>query len=104
MIFVDTWAWLALAHKHDPYHVIAASQHRLLQRQKVRYVTTDYVLSESIDDGAAGVQLLAGEDFDPQADALRRGFHRLRHFPEADAVVGEQELRNVGNYQRRVIP
>jgi predicted nucleic acid-binding protein len=48
MIFVDTWAWLALAYLKDPYHALAAQQHRLLQRQGQRYVTTDYVVSEFI--------------------------------------------------------
>lgn len=46
MIFVDTWAWLALSHRRDPYHRIAVQQHRALQRQKVRYVTTNDVLTE----------------------------------------------------------
>jgi predicted nucleic acid-binding protein len=46
VIFVDTWAWLALAHKHDPYHPAAVRQHRTLQGAKERYVTTDYVLAE----------------------------------------------------------
>ncbi len=48
MIFVDTWAWLALAYHKDPYHAVAAAQHRSLQQQKRRYVTTDYVMSEFI--------------------------------------------------------
>ncbi len=46
MIFLDTWAWLALVHKRDPYHFTASRQHRSFQKQKGRYVTTDYVLSE----------------------------------------------------------
>jgi predicted nucleic acid-binding protein len=46
VIFVDTWAWLALAHRHDPYHGVAVQQHRAFQKQKARYVTTDYVLAE----------------------------------------------------------
>jgi len=46
MIFVDTWAWLALAYKKDPYHAVAVRQHRALQQQKHSYVSTDYVLSE----------------------------------------------------------
>jgi predicted nucleic acid-binding protein len=48
MIFVDTWAWLALAYKKDPYHAIAVRQHRALQQRRQSYVTTDYVLSEFI--------------------------------------------------------
>lgn len=46
MIFVDTWAWLALAHQRDPYHRVAVEQHHALQKQKVRYVTTNDVLTE----------------------------------------------------------
>ena len=45
-VFVDTWAWLAIAHKHDPYHAVAARQHRALNKRKARYVTTDYILTE----------------------------------------------------------
>jgi predicted nucleic acid-binding protein len=46
MIFVDSWAWLALAYKKDPYHAIATRQHQAFQAQGHRYVTTDFVLSE----------------------------------------------------------
>ncbi len=48
MIFVDTWAWLAIAYAKDPYHAIAAQQHQQFRRQKRRYVTSDYVLTEFI--------------------------------------------------------
>jgi predicted nucleic acid-binding protein len=48
MIFVDTWAWIALADKSDPYHRKAKAQHRKLLRTKRRYVTTDYVMGETI--------------------------------------------------------
>lgn len=48
MIFVDTWAWLALAYKRDPYHAVAVRQHRALRQQNRSYVTTDYVLSELV--------------------------------------------------------
>jgi predicted nucleic acid-binding protein len=48
MIFVDTWAWIALADKSDPYHRKAKSEHKKLRRAQGRYVTTDYVLSETI--------------------------------------------------------
>lgn len=46
MIFVDTWAWLALAHQRDPYYPVAVEQHRVLQNQKTQYVTTNDVLTE----------------------------------------------------------
>jgi len=45
-VFVDTWAWLGIAHKHDPYHPRAVQQHRAFQKQKIRYVTTNDVLTE----------------------------------------------------------
>ena len=47
-VFVDTWAWLGIANKRDPYHHLAAEQHRELQANKVRYATTDYVLAEVV--------------------------------------------------------
>ncbi len=46
MVFVDTWAWLALAYAKDPYHAAAVGQHREFRRQKTRYMTTDHVLAE----------------------------------------------------------
>jgi predicted nucleic acid-binding protein len=44
MIFVDTWAWLALAHRRDPYHGIAVKQHGSFQQENQQYVTSDFVL------------------------------------------------------------
>jgi predicted nucleic acid-binding protein len=48
MIFVDTWAWVALACKRDQYHHRVRAEHRRLQRAGRVYVTTDFVLSELI--------------------------------------------------------
>jgi uncharacterized protein len=48
MIFVDTWAWIALALKRDQNHRRAKSRHKSLRRARRRYVTTDFVLSELI--------------------------------------------------------
>ena len=48
MIFVDSWAWIALADKDDPYHRKAKAQHKKLTGARQQYVTTDYVLSEAI--------------------------------------------------------
>jgi predicted nucleic acid-binding protein len=48
MIFVDTWAWIALADKSDPYHRKAKAAHKKLTRARRPYVTTDYVLGEAI--------------------------------------------------------
>jgi predicted nucleic acid-binding protein len=48
MIFVDTWAWIALCDKSDQHHSQAVTQHRKLQKARRKYVTSDFVLSELI--------------------------------------------------------
>jgi predicted nucleic acid-binding protein len=48
MIFVDTWAWIALAVERDQYHNLAGEHHRHLRQMGRRYVTTDFVLSELV--------------------------------------------------------
>jgi uncharacterized protein len=48
MVFVDTWAWVALALKRNQYHLAATAQHQAFRKQRRRYVTTDFVLSELI--------------------------------------------------------
>src|SRR5207245_910616 len=48
MIFVDSWAWIALADKSDPYHRQAKSQHKLLVRARQKYVTSNEVMGEVI--------------------------------------------------------
>ncbi len=48
MVFVDTWAWLALALRKDQHHNAAKRQHAVFVASGRKYVTTDYVLSELI--------------------------------------------------------
>ena len=48
LILVDSWAWIALADKSDPYHRIAKPTHKTLGRSKRTYVTTNFVVSEVI--------------------------------------------------------
>lgn len=48
MIFVDTWAWIALADRRDQYHQRAKAEHQRLFRAGYRYVTSDFILSETI--------------------------------------------------------
>jgi predicted nucleic acid-binding protein len=48
MIFVDTWAWVALADRSDPYHQDADAQHQKFVAAGEQYVTTDYVVGETI--------------------------------------------------------
>jgi len=47
-VFVDTWAWLALAMRDDEYHQAAKQQHSEFLTERRRYVTTDYVIGELI--------------------------------------------------------
>jgi predicted nucleic acid-binding protein len=48
VIFVDTWALVALACDDDRYHSAATKQHRRLLKKRRRYVTTNFVLTEVI--------------------------------------------------------
>lgn len=48
MIYVDSWAWIALADKSDQYHRKAKAQHKKFVRARQPYVTPDYVLAEAI--------------------------------------------------------
>ena len=46
MVFVDTGGWIAMAVKRDRYHKKAATYYRKLSKDKVRLVTSNYVLAE----------------------------------------------------------
>ena len=46
LVFVDTWAWLALALRRDQHHAAAKQLHHSLVAAGRKYVTTDYVLAE----------------------------------------------------------
>jgi predicted nucleic acid-binding protein len=48
MIFIDTWAWIALLDDTDQYHAEAERAHRKLTKRRRKYVTSDFVLNELI--------------------------------------------------------
>ena len=48
MIFIDTWAWVALAIPEDQHHTQAAAIYRRLIQSREPMVTSDYVLGETI--------------------------------------------------------
>jgi predicted nucleic acid-binding protein len=48
MIFVDTWAWVALAVTSDQYHGAAKKERGRLKKKRLPYVTTNFVLGEVI--------------------------------------------------------
>lgn len=47
-IFVDTWAWYALADTHDQGHVVAQLANEELLDKEYTFVTTNFVLTETI--------------------------------------------------------
>jgi predicted nucleic acid-binding protein len=78
MIFVDTWAWLALAYAKDPYHAAASRQHQFFRQQKRRYVTTDYVLTELISSLFGAVPFGMARHFMTNLfQSIESGRHRL---------------------------
>ena len=48
MIFVDTGAWIAILNPNDQYHHEAIAIYRNCQQQKIRFLTTDYVIDETV--------------------------------------------------------
>lgn len=47
-IFVDTWAWYALADRKDSDHSVAETANLQLLADEYTFVTTNFVLSESV--------------------------------------------------------
>jgi predicted nucleic acid-binding protein len=78
MVFVDTWAWLALALRRDQHHASAQRQHTEFLKAKCTYVTTDYVLSESISRLYRDIESGAAEAFVMAIlNAAENGIYRL---------------------------
>lgn len=48
MIFVDTGAWIAILNPNDQYHREAIAIYRNFQQQKARFLTTDYIIDETV--------------------------------------------------------
>jgi len=47
VVFVDTFAWVAVINKSDNYHKICLKTLKFL-RKKVKFITTNYVIIETI--------------------------------------------------------
>ena len=47
MIFVDSGAWIALSNQTDQHHRDALAVYNDLKKEKVRLLTTDYVIDET---------------------------------------------------------
>ena len=48
LIFIDTWAWLALANRKDSYHESVKEYYFKIRKEKYWLITSDYVLDEVI--------------------------------------------------------
>lgn len=48
LVFVDTWAWLALANRNDSNHKRAVKEYEEIRKEGYKLVTSDYVLDEVI--------------------------------------------------------
>lgn len=48
MVFIDTSAWLAITNKTDQNHIAAKKEYTRLMDEKAVFVTTDYILAETI--------------------------------------------------------
>jgi len=48
LVFVDTWAWLALSNRKDVHHELARKSYDEIKTAGYRLVTSDYVLDEVI--------------------------------------------------------
>ena len=48
MIFVDSGAWIALSNRRDQDYGDAVAIYETVKRQKIRLLTTDYVLDETV--------------------------------------------------------
>jgi len=48
LIFMDTWAWLALSNRKDTHHELAKKEYEEIKAAGYRIITSDYVLDEVI--------------------------------------------------------
>ena len=48
MIFVDTRAWIALTDRSDQHHLDAVAIYTKLKKRRVRFLTTDYIIDETV--------------------------------------------------------
>lgn len=46
-IFIDTWAWYAIANRKDKDHKRAVSINKKLVKEKFQYVTTNFIFGET---------------------------------------------------------
>ena len=78
MIFVDTWAWVALAVDSDQYHGAAKKEHLRLKKKRRRYVTSNFVVSEVVTQLYRKQSCAQAQAFiNAMLEAVEEGKHRL---------------------------
>jgi predicted nucleic acid-binding protein len=70
-IFVDTWAWCAIANKRDAAHKDAEELNKELLEEKYIFVTTNFILDESYTLIRARIGYQAAVDFGDKIKRLR---------------------------------
>jgi hypothetical protein len=46
-IFLDSWAWIAIVDKHDPYHAVVTDAFEQMRQRRTYIVTTNVVVYEA---------------------------------------------------------
>jgi uncharacterized protein len=93
MVFIVTWAWLALALRRDQYHARAKEQHAKLVAAGRLYVTTDYVLGELITQLYRSLSASEAAEFVAAVfAAIEAGTYRLEQI-SADRFASAWRLR-----------
>jgi len=82
-IFVDTWAWVALANESDNWHEIAESLNRKLILAGYIYITTNFVLDECYTLIQARLHKQAAIDFGEEIRlSIKAGIVEMVHVSE----------------------
>jgi predicted nucleic acid-binding protein len=58
LLFYDTWSYLAIADKRDPYHELAQERAKVARQRGLQQVTSTYIFAESV----TSVRSRAGHD------------------------------------------
>ncbi|MEX2310022.1 MAG: PIN domain-containing protein [Pirellulales bacterium] len=101
MVFVDTWAWIALAVRDDQHHEAVKRQQAEFVAAGQRYVTTDYVVAELITQlyrltGASKAETFVGA----LLAAIEAGTYRIERVSSQRFTAAWELRRNTLTSQR----
>jgi predicted nucleic acid-binding protein len=100
IVFVDTWAWVALANAGDRYHSLAKRIQASLDAARTRYATSEYILVEATTLLRRQMGFLAAERFLSELETARVSGGIL-WFPAEERLIaaGRQEFSRYGPSQ-----